>query len=290
MAADPGSRSAGGGKAGEDRRLEAALKKAQESPGDDALWNEAETLAADLQRTEEVANAYAKVLKAKPTRATAAKLAQRAVRLHEEWLGADPDALIEVLERALAVDPGLDWAFERLTLTLSVGQRWEELLKLYDSAIAAVPDGTRRRALLLEAAGVAKDFLGHIDKAIGYLEQLFRAKPADGHVAASLERLLERQGNWEGLGKVWETRLGLIAGAEARELRERLATLYLDKLGDADRALAEARRLIDGGDDVVPTALLERILATTSASPALRGRALSILRGQHERMGREDRI
>jgi tetratricopeptide (TPR) repeat protein len=290
MAADPGSRNAGGGKAGEDRRLEAALKQAQESPGDDALWNEAEALAAELQRTDDVASAYAKVLKGKPSRSIAGKVAQRAIRLHEEWLGADPDALIEILERALALDPGLDWAFERLTLILSVGQRWEDLLKLYDSAIAAVPDGARRRALLLEAAGVAKDFLGHIDRAIGYLEQLFRAKPADAQVASSLERLLERQGAWDGLAKVWETRLGLIAGAEARELRERLATLYLDKLGDPDRALAEARRLIDGGDDAVPTALLERILATASAAPALRGRALSLLRGQHERMGREDRI
>jgi tetratricopeptide (TPR) repeat protein len=175
MSADPGSRNAGGAKAGEDRRLEAALKKALESPADDAAWNEAESVAADLQRTEEVAAAYLRVLKGKPSRATAGKLAQRALRLHEEWLGAEPDALIEVLERALAVDPSLDWAFERLTLTLSVGQRWEELLALYDRGIAALPDGSRRRALLQEAAGVAKDFLGHIDRAIGYLEQLFRA-------------------------------------------------------------------------------------------------------------------
>src|SRR5688572_27263672 len=178
MAADPGSRTAGGARAGEDDRLKAALKKAQESPGDDALWNEAETIAAELQRSEEVAAAYLKLLKGKPARAAAGKLAQRALRLHEEWLGAEPDALIEILERVLAVDPGLDWAFERLTLTLSVGQRWDELLKLYDRALASLPDGARRRALLLEAAGVAKDFLGNIDKAIEYLDQLFRAKPS----------------------------------------------------------------------------------------------------------------
>src|SRR5207247_3763912 len=128
---------------------------------------------ADLQRTEEVAAAYLELLGGKPSRALAGKLAQRALRLHEEWLGADPDALIEVLEQALAIDPGLDWAFERLTLILSVGQRWDDLLALYDRAIATLPDGARRRALLAEAAGVAKDFLGHIDRAIGYLEQLF---------------------------------------------------------------------------------------------------------------------
>ena len=146
MAGDPGSRVATGARASEDDRLRAALKKAQQGPGDDAAWNEAEALAADLQRTEEVAAAYLELLGGKPSRALAGKLAQRALRLHEEWLGADPDALIEVLEQALAIDPGLDWAFERLTLILSVGQRWDDLLELYDGAIATLPDGARRRA------------------------------------------------------------------------------------------------------------------------------------------------
>src|SRR6185436_14792231 len=114
MAGDPGVRNASGTRAGDDDRLKAALKKASDAQTDDALWNEAETIAAEVQRSEEVAAAYLKLLKAKPTRAAAGKLAQRALRLHEEWLGAEPDALIDILERVLAVDPGLDWAFERL--------------------------------------------------------------------------------------------------------------------------------------------------------------------------------
>src|SRR5688572_11283130 len=120
MAGDPGARNAGGAKASEEDRLRVALRKAQES-GDDAAWNQAETIAADLQRTDEVASAYLKVLKGKPSRAVAGKVGQRALRLHEEWPGAEPDAMVEVLELVLAVDPSLDWAFERLTLTLSVG-------------------------------------------------------------------------------------------------------------------------------------------------------------------------
>src|SRR5438552_18960019 len=99
MAGDPGSRVATGARASEDDRLRAALKKAQEGPGDDAAWNEAEALAADLQRTEEVAAAYLKVLTGKPSRAVAGKVAQRALRMTEERMGAAPAARIVMIER-----------------------------------------------------------------------------------------------------------------------------------------------------------------------------------------------
>jgi tetratricopeptide (TPR) repeat protein len=290
-AGEPGSRVAAVKGGGDDGRLRAALKKAQEAPGDEAAWNDAEAIAVDLQRSEEVAAAYLKVLKGKQPRATVARLGQRAMRLHEEWLGAEPEALVEVLELVLRADPTQEWAFQRLTLTLSVGQRWDDLLALYDRTLEGMEEGARRRALLMEAAGIAKDFQGNIDRAIGYLEQLFRARPGDAQVAASLERLLERQGNWEGLARVWQARLPLLGGGEARDLRERAAALYLDKLGDGERALAEAQRLLEGGgDDVVACKILERILATESAPPGLRTRAVALLRAQHEKMGREDRI
>src|SRR5690242_5095191 len=92
--------------------LRAALRRAKDAPADDSAWNEAEAIAGELGKPEDVAAQYLRLLKNKPPRAQAAKLAQRAVRLHEEWLGAEPDALIGILELALAADPGLDWAFE----------------------------------------------------------------------------------------------------------------------------------------------------------------------------------
>src|SRR5947207_63737 len=194
MGGEPGSRGAGGAKPSDEERLRAALRRAKDSPADDAAWSDAEAIAVELQRAE-------------------------------------------------------------------------------------------------EAAGVAKDFVGDIDRAVGYLEQLFRAKPTDAQVAASLERLLERQGAWEALGRVWQTRLGFLTGAEARDLRERAAALYLDRLGDTERALGEAKRLLEsGGDDVVPCGILERILSNDDAPVPVRSRALALLRAQHEKMGREGRI
>jgi hypothetical protein len=135
----------------------------------------------------------------------------------------------------------LDWAAERLTLLLSVSQRWEDLLAAYDRLLAQSKDGPRRRKLLEEAAGVAKDFLGSPDRAIAYLTELFRSKPGDPHVAAALERLLDKEQRWPDLEALWTTRLDVLAGGENVEQRVRLANLRLDKLGNVAGALSDAQ-------------------------------------------------
>src|SRR5256885_15620111 len=105
MGGEPGSRGAGGAKPSDEERLRAALRRAKDSPADDAAWSDAEAIAVELQRAEEVAALYLRLLKAKAPRATAGKLAQRAVRLHEAWLGAEPEARIGILELALTSGP-----------------------------------------------------------------------------------------------------------------------------------------------------------------------------------------
>src|SRR5256885_5440316 len=113
MGGEPGSRGAGGAKPSDEERLRAALRRAKDSPADDAAWSDAEAIAVELQRSEDVAALYLRLLKGKPPRAVAGKLAQRAVRLHEEWLRAEPQALLGLPGLALRAGPRPDWAFER---------------------------------------------------------------------------------------------------------------------------------------------------------------------------------
>ena len=81
----------------------------------------------------------------------------------------------------------------------------------------------------------------------------------------------------------------MIAGAEARELRLRIATTLQEKLAQPDAALAEVRVLLpDLHEDAPLAALLEHLLADERATPddAPRGarRAANALRG--DRRGR----
>jgi hypothetical protein len=99
-----------------------------------------------------------------------------------------------------------------------------EVLDAYDTRLAVGGGFDRRAEILEEAARIAKDFIGDHARAVGYLEQLFRLRPADGQVASSLERLLERHERWPELVAARRFRLEMLAGPEARELRLRIAT------------------------------------------------------------------
>src|SRR5207247_6618485 len=109
----------------------------------------------------------------------------------EEWVD-DPGSLTDVLARMLEAEPTVGWAIDRLALSYNAAGRWDDLLALYDRAIAATEDKTRRVELLGDAAQVAKDFANRSDRAIDYLEQLLAFKPRDARLIASLERLYER--------------------------------------------------------------------------------------------------
>src|SRR4051812_38210662 len=196
--------------------LSAALKETQKSPAREELWDKLEELVAAQQRPEEVGELYLKLVREQSKPELLAMLSQRAVRFHEEWFGAQADALVTILTRVLEVEPAAEWALRRLSVLYTVKERWNDLLALYDRSLAATEDVGLRRELVSEAAHIAKDFVGDIDRTIGYLLEQQRLTPADAPLAAQLERLLERQGRWQELAALWRSRLDLLAPPERR--------------------------------------------------------------------------
>jgi tetratricopeptide (TPR) repeat protein len=265
-----------------DLRFAEALAAAEKAPEDSAAWDQLEELAEQLQKPEEVAHLYREVL-ARPLSAELAdRVGRRAVGFHEEWFGEESPHLVDVLTRVLTLHPGADWALQRATVLLTVRERWDELLSLYDRALAAATEEWKRISLLEEASQLAKDLAGQPDRAIDYQKQLLVLRPHDAQLAASLERLLERQRRWEELIALWRTQLADGRGA-ASELRERIASTYLDGLGDPAAALAESRALIEAGQSVDhAVGLLERILVLESAASGVRRSALALLREHYE--------
>ncbi len=266
-------------------RLAVVLEAARATPEVEEAWETLDALAGDLQRPDEIAALYVEVLARDLPVAVASRIAERALRFHEEWYGERDPRIVEVLTRTLQIEPGAEWAFEKLTVVLTVGERWDELLSLYDRALADAPAGARRAKILQEAADIAKDFAGRTDRAIAYLEDLSRLRPGDGAVSSSLERLLERQSRFADLVAHWRARLAVLGPDEAAHLRGRIAEALLSKLDDPTGALEALRA---GAPDDPALALLEKILARADATAAVRGDALGLLKDRYEALGRAE--
>lgn len=253
-------------------------------PRDDAAWDRLEDAAAEAQAPDQVADLYLEVLGGDLSAELANDLGLRATNFLEEWYGEDSEALTKVLGRVLELDQACDWAFQRLTVAYTVTGRWEELLSLYDGAIAATEDPIARRSLLDEAVNVAKDFAQAPGRAIGYLRQSLELRPDDGRLVASLERLLQRQEQWEELAELWRSRLERMSADEAQDKRLQIALVQLDQLADPAAALEQLEAVLrapgDRAAEVVE--LLERVAGWDGAGEGVRRRALDHLKDHYE--------
>jgi tetratricopeptide (TPR) repeat protein len=98
------------------------------------------------------------------------------VAYHDEWID-DEATQSALLNRVLELDPTAQWAFDRISLQLTAGGRWDELIALYDRAIAQTDDPERKATLLEEAAHVAKDSAGKPELAVDYLTRVSTSSP-----------------------------------------------------------------------------------------------------------------
>ncbi len=269
----------------------AALAAVRAAPERAEAWAAAEELADALQRPDDLAAVYREVLEGQLSRPVRNEVARRAARFHDEWFGDNPDAMATLLGRIVELDPEAQWAFERHVVVLTVAERWDELLDVYDRALAHTTDASRRKRLLDEAAHIAKDFAGAPNRAIDYLQLQLEADPSNAGVVAGIERLLERQRRWEDLIEMWQARVIDMPSADARITRVRTATAFLDHLDAPGPALDELRALVaDAPGHPDAARLLERILAQDSAPVAVRLGALGLLRKIYEATARPDAV
>jgi len=286
-----GSRSSDSEKASSEK-LKAALKKVQAQPAAMSAWDDLEALAAETQKPDDVAAAYRKVLAPGLGPDLVGSLGQRALRFLEEWYAGETAVIVEFLDGILQIDPGADWALERLTILRSVNQQWEELLSSYDRVLDGLADGPRRRRLLQDAASVARDS-GNIARAASYLRALLEAAPGILEVSSELEHLLEKLGDFATLASVLTQRLAVVAGNDAMDVRQRLTGLYLDHLDQPEKALDEIEKILalpSLTDDSATCAQAERVLANAKLSAPVRRRALDIVRARHAQLGRLDGV
>ena len=262
-----------------------AVAAATDAPDRPELWDAAERLAETHDRPEDVALAYVEAVGKELPRDYALELCQRAYDFVSQWF-EDGVGAVPILLRALELDTTADWAFRRLTMQLTVGSRWEELLALYDRVIAATTDAARRVELYGEAAQIAKDLAGNADRAIAYLSALSRLSPGDGQIAASLERLLERESRYRELVELWRARLGSLDATAMQARRAQIAVCLLDRLASPAEALDEALHLVtDPASLAGAIGIVERVFAFPGAAAEVRARALAELRRHYAESG-----
>src|SRR5690349_11561939 len=188
-------------------RFSEAKAEVQHSPHAVSAWDEVESLAAELDKPDEIVALYNEALAGKLEPEVAEMIGERAGSFCDEWFGDDPKVLEKILSRVLKLAPSSESALQRLSVLYTVAERWDDVLALYNRAIEASKDKGRRTRMLREAAQLAKDVANQPEKAIGYYQQLLPLVPDDMQVNTGLERLLERHERWVDLIALWEGRI-----------------------------------------------------------------------------------
>jgi tetratricopeptide (TPR) repeat protein len=260
-----------------------AAAAVKHSPHAVSAWEEVETLAAELEKPDEIVVLYNETLGGVVEPQVAEMIGERAGSFCDEWFGDDPNVLEKILLRVIKFAPASDSALQRLSVIYTVAERWTDALTLYDRAVDATKDKQRRVRLLREAAQLAKDVANQPDKAIHYYQALLPLTPDDGQISQSLERLLERHERWADLISLWEGRLETQSKKDRERSRARISSVWLENLKDPGRALAAIKPLLaDAEDDREPCKLLERVLESPSATKAIRDATLDLLRSHYD--------
>ncbi|MCA9649880.1 MAG: tetratricopeptide repeat protein [Myxococcales bacterium] len=272
---------------GLEQSFTAALKAARSAPDSDDAWDHLEELADKLQRPDEVAELYVELLGGKLEADRRDRLSKRAVQFHDEWFGDNPEVMNALLSKIIAADSGAEWAFERLSVVLTVAERWSDLLGLHDRTLEVTRDPERRKKLLDDAAHVAKDFADDPGRAVDYMQALLELEPGNVKLASNIERLLDRQRRWEDLVELWQAQIPRLTIDEARTRRVRIADVFLTRLEAAGPALDELRVLLDESPGHADgCAQLEKIVDFDGAPDEVRLAALTLLRTNYDAVDR----
>lgn len=279
--------------------LRVALQAAEDEPSDVGLWQAAERLARTAQTPEPVADSYSRVITRPLAPADAEMLGQRMVDFYEEWFD-DSDRIKSLLRHVLNIAPRTDWAFDRLKLAFNAAQRWQDLFELYDERLKVIAGEAKELDLLREAAMAAKDFAGDPERAIDYLERLYRLVPDEQTVQSALERLYERHQRRQQLIALLSAQLDKAEPAGVPVLRQRIAKLWIE-LRDCAPALELLEAMFkDDPDSELAVSLSEELMALQESKkakvarkpagkkgpkPTVRQRCAALLRDYYERHG-----
>ncbi|HEX3770616.1 MAG TPA: tetratricopeptide repeat protein [Polyangiaceae bacterium] len=252
-------------------------RAAGEFPADLALWDRLSALAADTGRAADLATSLVAAVPPNGESGLAERveldLAERAAALFDEKLG-DVDRATPYFERMLALQPGNERAFQRLKQILTQREAWDELGALYERAVEANADPSRRAELLTEVALVSEEITSDRPRAIAYYERILEIDPLHEQAVRSLDTLYAAEQRWDRLAQLLERRRQGAVGDERLDLDQRIGTLLFSQLGNPSGALTHLEEVLRERPSATQARnLVEKILDV----PELRSRAAIVL-------------
>ena len=259
--------------------FDVVARAAQDAPAELELWDRLSVLANKTHRTQQFVDAIAQAVPEKGETGlpphVEIDLAERAATLFDEMLG-EIDRATPYLERILARDPSNERAFVRLKQILTTRERWMDLEALYERVLGATEDANRRADLLNEVAIIAEEITGDANKAIHYYERILELEPGHDQAIYALDKLYAGQERWQNLADLLQRRLSLAGSADTSNLKLRLGTLLMNRLGDPKAALNYLEEVVAADSSLRDAReLVEKCLT----HPDLRQRAAIILEG-----------
>lgn len=169
--------------------------------------------------------------------------------LHEQR-GRDAGHALRAWSRALVGDPSNDVARTHVERLAAVRGAWDELVAVYETALAKLEDEPGVAATMLTTlARVHDEKRGDPRSAIHAYERLAEHDPEDPGPLDALESLHVMVGDWGGLARVLARRVNqAYAPAEKGELLRRLGSIHEEVLGDRAAAMAAYEKAVTEDD------------------------------------------
>jgi tetratricopeptide (TPR) repeat protein len=233
--------------------LSAALR---EDPGELEILAAAESLAGETDAWAELIGDVAAIAGELDDAALAAVYWTRLGRWYEQRLH-HYDYAVAAFREAIKRDRARLDAYTGLEEVFRKQQRWAELADTMATHLEHEPDADHRIDLLLSAGDLYETQLASTARAIEAYQAAMDLADGNDDALVALERLYRRDERWGKLAVVLERRAELFAaGGEigrANVLRDELATLRADKLGDLEGAIAKLEAQLGAGRDDVDT-------------------------------------
>lgn len=167
--------------------------------------------------------------------------------------------------------------------------KWPDLVAVIGVDLDAMADPKVRQTLLRKLGQICGEKLGDVNRAIAYFQAALQYDRNDEEALASLDALLDKNQMWSALADLLEKRIDIATSPAAKsQLLERLATVWGDRLHDAEAALRCHQQILEiDPDHPISLKSMQKLYAEVQNWDAL---AKNLLRQAEVLTEKEDQV